>query len=32
MARKPHPKPELEVALKYTEGQGWRIEIGGPHA
>ena len=32
MARKPHLKPEVEAAVKYAEGQGWRIEIGGSHA
>jgi hypothetical protein len=32
MARKPHPKAEIEAALKYAEEQGWRIDIGGSHA
>jgi hypothetical protein len=28
----PHPKAEIEVALKHAEQKGWRIEIGGSHA
>ncbi len=32
MSRTKHPKQEVEVALKYAEEQGWRIEIGGSHA
>jgi hypothetical protein len=32
MARKPHPKPEVESALKYAEQERWRIEVGGSHA
>lgn len=32
MARKPHPKPEVEAALRHAEAQGWRIDVGGSHA
>jgi len=32
MARKPHPKPDIEAALKHAQQQGWRIEPGGSHA
>lgn len=32
MARRTHPKPEIETALKYAEQNGWRIELGGSHA
>ncbi len=32
MARRKHPKPEIESALKYAELSGWRIETGGSHA
>ena len=32
MARSPHPKKEVEEALKHAEGQGWRVEVGGSHA
>lgn len=32
MARPPHPKKEVEAALRYAERQGWRIEAGGSHA
>jgi hypothetical protein len=32
MSRSPHPKKEVEAALKHAEGQGWRIEVGGGHA
>ncbi|GLR45911.1 hypothetical protein GCM10007880_64290 [Mesorhizobium amorphae] len=32
MARKSHPKKEIEAALRHAEAQGWRIEIGGSHA
>ena len=32
MARRPHPKPEVEAALRYAEFEGWRIEPGGSHA
>lgn len=30
--RKPHSKPEVEKALKYAEGHGWRVEVSGSHA
>lgn len=29
MARISHPKKEIEEALRYAEGQGWRVEVGG---
>lgn len=32
MARKPHPKPEVEAALRHAEAKGWNVEIGGSHA
>lgn len=32
MARSPHPKKEVEEALRHAEGQGWRVEVGGSHA
>jgi len=32
MARKPHPKPDIEAALKHAEAEGWRVEAGGSHA
>jgi hypothetical protein len=32
MARKPHPKPEVEAALRHAEAMGWTVEIGGSHA
>ena len=32
MARKKHPKKEVEKALKYAEQKGWRIKVGGAHA
>lgn len=32
MARKKHPKPEVEEALRYAEKHGWRVRIGGSHA
>ena len=32
MARKTHPKREIETALKYAEALGWRVEVGGGHA
>lgn len=32
MARRPHPKKDVEEALKHAEKQGWRVEIGGSHA
>lgn len=31
MARFPHPKKEVEEALRHAEGQGWRVEVGGSH-
>ena len=32
MARKRHPKSEVEEALRYAESKGWRLEVGGSHA
>lgn len=32
MARKQHPKKEVENALQHAEAQYWTIEIGGSHA
>lgn len=32
MARRKHPKPEIEAALKYAEEHQWRVETGGSHA
>lgn len=32
MARKPHPKPEVESAIRHAEAHGWRIQVGGSHA
>jgi hypothetical protein len=32
MARTPHPKKEVEEALRHAEGHGWRVEVGGSHA
>ena len=32
MARKRHPKKEVEKSLAYAEEQGWKIEVGGGHA
>lgn len=32
MARRSHPKPEIEAALQYAEQNQWRIEVGGSHA
>ena len=29
MARKPHPKKEVEQALKHAEAHGWRVDVGG---
>ena len=29
MARSPHPKKEVEDAIGRSEGQGWRVEVGG---
>jgi len=32
MPRKPHPKPDIEKALQYAEGQGWEIRKATGHA
>ncbi|MDE4915901.1 hypothetical protein PQI07_35560 [Methylobacterium sp. 092160098-2] len=32
MARKPHPKKEVEDALRHAEDHGWRVSVGGSHA
>lgn len=32
MARAPHPRKEIEAALRHAEENGWRISIGGSHA
>lgn len=32
MARKSHPKKEIEDALTHAESHGWRITVGGSHA
>jgi len=32
MARPPHPKKEVEAALRHAEENGWRVEVGGSHA
>ncbi|RON82828.1 hypothetical protein BK635_12225 [Pseudomonas chlororaphis] len=32
MARTPHPRKDIEMALRYAEWQGWRVEVGGGHA
>jgi hypothetical protein len=32
MARRAHPKKEIEEALQYAEAHGWRITVGGSHA
>lgn len=32
MARKKHPKKEIEEALKYSEKHGWRVEMSNGHA
>lgn len=32
MARKAHPKKEVESALQYAESKGWRVEVGASHA
>ena len=32
MARKSHPKKEIEAALQHAEAHGWRISVGGSHA
>ncbi|ROL72509.1 hypothetical protein BK634_07035 [Pseudomonas chlororaphis] len=31
MARARHPQQDIEMALRYAEWQGWRIEVGGAH-
>ncbi|MET0268036.1 MAG: hypothetical protein ABW202_20775 [Duganella sp.] len=32
MARRSHPKKEVEQAIAYAEQHGWRVETGGSHA
>jgi hypothetical protein len=32
MARKKHPKPEVETALRHAEAHGWVVVSGGSHA
>lgn len=32
MARKKHPRKDVEQAIVYAEDRGWRIEVGGGHA
>lgn len=32
MVRKPHPKKDIEEALRHAEAAGWRISVGGSHA
>lgn len=32
MARRGHPKREVELALQHAEARGWRVEVGGSHA
>ena len=32
MARRSHPKKEVEQAIQYAEGHGWRVTVGGSHA
>lgn len=32
MARKPHPKKEIEEAIRYAESKGWRVEMSSGHA
>ena len=32
MARKPHPKAEVEAALRHAEARGWATRMGGAHA
>jgi hypothetical protein len=32
MARKQHPKKEIELALRHAEQHGWRVQQGGAHA
>ena len=32
MTRSTHPRKEVEEALRYAEGLGWRVDVGGSHA
>lgn len=32
MARKQHPKKEVEAALQHAEANNWTVEVGGAHA
>jgi hypothetical protein len=32
MARRSHPKKEVEQAIQYAELNGWRVTVGGSHA
>lgn len=32
MGRKPHPKKEIEEALRHAEARGWTVTRGGSHA
>lgn len=32
MARKKHPKKDIEEALVYAQEKGWRVSVGGGHA
>jgi len=32
MSRLSHAKKDVENALCYAEGQGWRVDVGGGHA
>ena len=32
MARPPHPKREIEEAIKHAEAERWRVKVGGSHA
>lgn len=32
MIRPTHPKKEIEETLRYAEGLGWRVDVGGSHA
>ncbi len=32
MARRPHPKKEIEAAIRHAEDEGWSVEVGGSHA
>ena len=31
MRRAKHPKKDVEEAIRYAEGFGWRVEVGGSH-